>query len=405
MSSPEQLDQLMQVVEPRLWLALSAGTLLLVAAGVWSFTGSIPTRVHATGVLIRTGGVYDVAAPSSGVVADVAVRPGDPVREGQVVATIEQPALLDELASARARLEEQEQRHQSLTLFVAKEETLDAAVLRRQRDVVVQSLDAAHEEMQWLEAKAEGQRALLSEGLIRQEDLLATEQRASAAGIRAEQLQGELKQLDLNHLAESARRSRELVQSENQLAALERDVQRLEEALREATQVRSTHSGRILEVMADIGSISQRGQPLMRLDRIAREMDDLEAVVYIPAQYGKRVRTGMTVQVSPANVKREEHGYMIGQVRAASEFPATQEAMHRTLKNQNLVQILSGGGAPYEAFVILQSDSASPNGHAWSGRPPGIPIHSGTLCTATITTHRRRPIDLVVPFLRRTVGL
>lgn len=405
MSSPEQLDQLMQVVSARLWMALLAGAILLLAGGIWAFYGSIPTRVYATGVLIRTGGVYDVEAPSSGRVSDVAVSPGELVREGQVVARIEQPVLLDELTNARARLSEHEARHEALVSYAADEESLSVAVLQRERAVVEQSIRTMFDEERWLKAKVEGQRALLSEGLIRREDLLETEKRESAVRIRADQLRNELEQMELSHLAETTKRHRDIAQSQNQLSGLQREIQRLEEQHREATQVRSTHAGRILEVMTDVGSMSQIGRPLIRLDRMGRDVEDLEAVIYVPAQAGKRVRSGMSVQLSPANVKREEHGYMIGEIEAVSEFPSTQEAMYRTLKNQNLVQMLSGGGAPYQAFVRLRPDPRSPDGYAWSGRAPGVSINSGSVCTATITTHRRRPIELLAPFLRRSVGL
>ena len=49
LSSPEQLDQLMQVTSPRGWLALGAfGALLLTALG-WSVLGSIPTDATGEG--------------------------------------------------------------------------------------------------------------------------------------------------------------------------------------------------------------------------------------------------------------------------------------------------------------------------------------------------------------------
>ena len=220
-----------------------------------------------------------------------------------------------------------------------------------------------------------------------------------------DQLSGELQQIELRHHSDASRRARELVQSAHQVAGQRRAVRRLEDEIRQATQVRSPHTGRILEVMVEVGSLGQQGRPLMRMDRIGLDARSVEAVIYIPAHAGKQVRPGMEVQVSPVHVKREEHGYMLGEVEAVSEFPATQEAMHRTLKNQSLVQVLSGGGAPYEAFVTLRLDPDSEDGYAWSARAPGMPIHSGTLCGATITTERRRPIELVAPFLRRTVGL
>ena len=404
LSSPEQLDQLMAIVSARLWLALLAVAVLIGAVCAWSFLGTIPTRVAGAGVLIRTGGVSDITAGSSGPITDLAVAPGDVVREGQVVARIDQPILLEELRTARARLEEHAERHHEMTAYLQREDSLNADLLVRERAVVARSMRAAEEELGWLVAKERGQEGLLRDGLIRQEDLLATSQRLAATRIRLEQLQSELQELGLRHVGERRERDRQIRQSAHQLASLKREVWRIEDAIRHASQVRSPHSGRILEVMVEVGSQSQQGRPLMRLDRLGQNQQ-LEAVIYVPGHSGKRVHRGMKVQLSPATVRREEHGYMIGQVEAVSEYPATQEGMHRTLKNQNLVQLLSGGGAPYETFVSLRLDPVSSDGYAWSGAPPGIPIQSGTLCTATITTDRRRPIELIIPYLRQTAGI
>lgn len=52
LSSPERLDQLMQVVKPRDWLALGTLGLLIVLALIWSFLGRIPVTVSGRGVLI-----------------------------------------------------------------------------------------------------------------------------------------------------------------------------------------------------------------------------------------------------------------------------------------------------------------------------------------------------------------
>ena len=405
MTSPEQLDQLMQIASARLWLGLLAAALLMTAVAVWAVFGSIPSRVHATGVLIRTGGVYNVTSPSTGLVGDVAVEAGDVVHEGQVVARVGQPALIDRLKRARARLQEHEDRHRSLVWYLAQTDSLSEMLERREQEILARSIESLAEERRWLEVKVQGQRALLHDGLIRREELLQTEQRLAAARIRNDQLRGEMQELALRYLSDQNGRIREGIQSTQTVEEVRREVAQLEAEIQEATQVRSPHSGRILEVMVEVGSLSQQGRPLMRLDRIGSDVQNLEAVIYLPGTSGKRVRQGMRVQLSPANVKREESGYMIGTVEAVSEFPATHEAMHRTLKNENLVQMLSGGGPAYEAFVTLRLDPRSPDGYAWSASAPGFEIHSGTLCSATITTRQRRPIELVSPFLRRTVGL
>lgn len=52
LSSPERLEQLMQVVRPKDWLYLATSGALLVLAVIWSIFGRIPVTVNGRGVLI-----------------------------------------------------------------------------------------------------------------------------------------------------------------------------------------------------------------------------------------------------------------------------------------------------------------------------------------------------------------
>src|SRR4028119_517466 len=94
LSSPEQLDQLIQVTNPRGWITLTAFGALLSAAIAWSVLGSIADKVGGQGILIRTGGVLEVTALTSGQVVDVSFRVGDMVQDGQVIARVAQPELI-----------------------------------------------------------------------------------------------------------------------------------------------------------------------------------------------------------------------------------------------------------------------------------------------------------------------
>src|SRR5437660_10760920 len=83
LASPEQVDHLMQLTDPRGWITLAALGLLLLAAILWGIFGSIATTVAGQGALVRAGGVKPVTASRAGVVSAVAVRGGQEVDEGQ----------------------------------------------------------------------------------------------------------------------------------------------------------------------------------------------------------------------------------------------------------------------------------------------------------------------------------
>lgn len=55
LSSPEQLDELIQVTTPGGWMALLAVCGLVAMALYWGFFGSVPTTLNVQGLLVSTG--------------------------------------------------------------------------------------------------------------------------------------------------------------------------------------------------------------------------------------------------------------------------------------------------------------------------------------------------------------
>lgn len=104
LSSPEQLDTLMKVTSPRGWLALAALGVLLAAAIAWGFAGTMSTKVASQGVLIRPGGLQNIFAEAGGTLTDIRVVENDYVNKGDVVARVEQPALLARLGQLEQSL-------------------------------------------------------------------------------------------------------------------------------------------------------------------------------------------------------------------------------------------------------------------------------------------------------------
>jgi HlyD family secretion protein len=103
LSSPEQLDQLMQVTDPRGWL-ISAPSPPSWSRRAWGSSAAFPRPSPAWACSCKSGGVFEVIALSGGRISDVAVSVGDEVTEGQVVARLSQPELSDRLREAKAVL-------------------------------------------------------------------------------------------------------------------------------------------------------------------------------------------------------------------------------------------------------------------------------------------------------------
>ncbi|MGI6357696.1 MAG: hypothetical protein ACOX2K_03210 [Bacillota bacterium] len=55
-SSPEQLNEYVRIINPGVWLVLLGLLALLTAGAIWAYTGSIPETLPLTGVVFAHGG-------------------------------------------------------------------------------------------------------------------------------------------------------------------------------------------------------------------------------------------------------------------------------------------------------------------------------------------------------------
>jgi HlyD family secretion protein len=166
--------------------------------------------------------------------------------------------------------------------------------------------------------------------------------------------------------------------------------------------VSSQRAGRVVEIMAAQGDYVQQGTRLLNLEPLDAR---LEALVYVPFDEGKKIRAAMEVEIALSTVRPEEFGYLLGRVRSASAFPVTEQGMVRVLGVPELARQFTQSGQPYEITVELMEDPESPSGYAWSSRGPDVRVESGTACTARIVVERRRPVSLVLPILKKTLGV
>jgi HlyD family secretion protein len=149
----------------------------------------------------------------------------------------------------------------------------------------------------------------------------------------------------------------------------------------------------VVEIRVNEGSIVQAGTSLLSLEPTSAE---LQAVLYLPPADGKDIQPGMSVQISPSNVPRQQYGVLLGKVASVGAYPATYDGMLAVLGNEELARMLSVDGAPIEIRVELIKAS-TPSGYQWSSpQGPAFQVQSGTFCTANITISTEAPISLVL---------
>jgi HlyD family secretion protein len=406
LASPEQLDQLISITDRRGWIVLLSITVVLVTAVGWGVMGSIPQTIGGAGILIRSGGIFEVAPVAGGRVVDIGVSTGDLVTEGQVVARIAQPDLAERLRETEAVLAVLRQQHRALVERAAADIELQTAFLARQRATVREAIASAEAALGWYREKIVIQEQLAQEGLITRQTLLTTRQQRDATSEKISDGHSQLAQIAVRELDVRNQHDEALRRSQDKIDEQQRAVDDRARQLELRSEVVATHTGRILEIMTEQGAVVADSQPILTLDLMGRAVKDLEAIIYVPSGNGKQIRPGMAALIAPSVARQEEFGFMLGRVTHVSEFPATPRGMQRVLKNDKLVASLAGADAPYEVHADLVVDPQTPSRYRWSSsRGPNVNIQSGTLAVAQITVDFKRPIEMVIPWARLRAGL
>lgn len=402
LSDPDQLDRLLVVTTRPIWAGLAAVWLVIAAVSIWAIAGRIPYTVDGSGLLVSAAGLREVSALGAGVVEEIPVQVGTVVEPGTVLTRVRQPQLEQQVALAEQQVR-----------IVRAERDTRTALVQRGAAVEIERLDAARadierrsrilaERVRFLDSRVNAEREARALGLV-------TESSVQASVVALETARGELASLALDLQQNALRRLQAADENTRSLADLDRRLQEAERALasarlalEQASRVVSTQRGTVREIRTSPGQLVAAGQPLLSLELLG---EPLHGVVFV-SRDAKRIAPGMRVRVSPAAVPLEEFGYMIGTVRSVSTQPATLAGMGKTLGNDLLVQQLAAKGASFLVEVSLERDPQTPSGFRWSSRAgPSREIGSGSVITVAVEVQRRRPIELLLPFLRRLAGV
>lgn len=401
LSSPEQLDRLMQVTDPRGWLALAGLCAIIVFGAVWSLVGTIPTTITGRGILMSSAGIREIESLGSGVMSDLRVDVGDLVAVGDTIALVRQPRLSQEVEQARERVRILEESRGRRAAFTSTNVQLETEALNRERADLRRRLEVAEERIAWLEGRLTAQQEALELGLITPEVVQSTRQQLEGARAELTGLELQLQNNELSRLLLENDSSQTMTEIEDRIREARGQLEALSLELRESSIVLSPYEGYVREIRTDIGQIVTGGQAVATVEMVDAP---LQAVIYVPTE-GKRIAPGMPARVSPVTVRREEYGFIRGSVAFISPQPATPQGMQRTLGNEILVQELASMGAPFLVRVDLQEDASTTSGFRWSssGGPPED-VESGTVVTVEVVVEELRPIGLVIPIFRSLVG-
>ncbi len=402
LSSPEEIDQLISIFKPKAWLSLATLSGIVLCAVLWSIFGSISTTVSGSGILLKAGGIYDVASLGSGVLTEIRVSVGDNIKTDQIIAVISQPALLQEIEQTEDQVELLQDKMEELTSYYNSSGELEEKNILQEEVQLSKNVESTGEKLLWLKEKVNSQKEAFELGIITKDQLQNSIQMLRSSEAELSNLEIRFEALNLKKLSLKMREDRDITDLDQQIIATERQIAALRLNLTQSSQIASPYSGVVQEIKVNEGELINRGLPIISLEK---SESSLMVLGYIPV-VGQKVKPGMEAQISPATVKKEEFGFMYGNVLSVSGLPTTRQGMMKTLKNDLLVEQLAGKGPPFTIEIELSTNSSTFSGYKWSSKKgPPVEIKSGNICELRVVVREQRPITLALPILKKTFGL
>jgi HlyD family secretion protein len=462
LSSPERLDQLMQVAQPKKWIPLAAIGSLIGVGIAWSVFGRIPITIGGQGALVFPSKVMAVQSPSSGQILVLNIRPGDTVKKGQVLATIDQGKLQKKLDLAREKLAQLQDQDRNANSLQNQRTVLDQGAIQQQRQAIQQSLQATQsvtpvlrekglesiaKDRLTLQERLQTTRSLLptfrqrfelrqqlrQQGAVSSDIVLQSQQELLTNQTKVSEIESQIKQLDVKE----ADAQRQFLQNLNsvqelqaQLATLDtklagqaeqdlaistnrkkeiQDTQaaivQLELQLKGESRIVSSFDGRVLEVAAVAGQNLEKGGQIGTIE--AQDASNkLVSVSFFPVSEGKKIKPGMELQVTPSTVKRERFGGIVAKVTAVSAFPITKESASSVVGGPDMLKGLTSEGPQIQVFAELQPDASTVSRFRWSSsKGPDAQVTSGTTAAVRVKVEEQAPIAFVFPILRSLGGV
>ncbi len=461
-SSPERLDQAMKTIRLQNWLPLTALGSLIVAGVTWSIVGRIPITVAGQGVLVYPGRVTSVQSAAAGQVVAINVKVGDVIKKGQILATINQTELQNQLQQQRTKLTQLDAQNQGANLLQSSRQQQELRTLEQQRlsleNRLVQTqnltpvlkgtglLALEQQKQSLLQSRREAQsispiqksiyerlKKVQAEGAVSEEMVLQKQQDYRQNLLKISEVDAQLRDLEVKRVEtqkayrdnlgqinelnsqlqelktrEKAQREQDnqsMKNRENEIQEVKRNISQLEVQFNQNGQIVSQYNGRVLEISAGDGQIVTAGAPIITV-QASEGSGKLVGLTFFPVAEGKKIRKGMKVQITPTTVERERFGGIISKITDVSAFPISKEGALNIIGNSDVVQSLVSTGPQIQVSAELTPDKSTFSGYKWSSsKGPQLQVSSGTTTTVRVTIEERAPITFVFPILKSATGV
>lgn len=115
-----------------------------------------------------------------------------------------------------------------------------------------------------------------------------------------------------------------------------------------------------------------------------------ELLMYVGFDDLRTLQRGQQVQVTPADLQREDCGYAYGKILSIDPYPTTRDEVASRLKLTPLASFI-GDGAVYEVKVLMDAGQTADEPLRWSrSKSARLQMGTGTLCNVQVITEKKR---------------
>ena len=378
LSTPEKLDQPIELIRPSGWLLLTSFTLFVVYILLWSIFGRIPVRLEGRGVLISPNTAFRLQSEKEGRLISINGDIGSCFKAGDELARIDPYKLKLKRDSHLVKYNQEMDQLRQLKIQNNTE------VLAERKQLIVQN------------NQVNRIKPLINEGLVSLDSFEDELQSARALEARIQ--------------ANQNRRATEISSQEKAVAVLKDDMDKLDTEIKRLSSLNAVADGCIVGRHFQPGDYIQPQQSILDLDTNSTDKK-LISLAFFPAKDGKRLSLDQPVVITPSVTKAQRHGGINGKISSISPVHASETALLLKLGNQNLVDfVLNSSSADkrpsIEISTTLDKDDQTVSGFDWGGSEgPDLILTSGTTTTIKVIVEQRRPINYVIPILRDLTGI
>jgi HlyD family secretion protein len=423
----DQLDTLVRVTTIQGWVYLATLLAVSAAAVIFAVVYMVPTKVGGEGILLTENDrLCQVRSQAAGRLVALHVEVGDEVWPELVIGEVAQEDLSDTITQGEANLKELQREDAELSAFEQTEkrtqETAMAAVQHATRLAQKDSRD----KLRLADRLVNSSDRLRAKQHMNDLDLLTAREKLYEISRDITSGDTRLAELELKRVEAETVRKRAALERRQKVAQLQTKLCLDRDKLQRTSHVVSKARGRVADILTPTGELVREGSAVVLLHSPKEDTGAghpgaaYDAIVFVPAGEGKKIELGNDVEVTPATVKREEHGFLCGRVVSISELPATKLAMEAALAHPELVDSFLKRHAPGvllrvhvkldeddgAAFAPAREPGTARNNHfKWSSTSgPRQPLKTGTMCQAAIVVARKPLIGLLLPWFRTQTG-